>query len=76
MSFQLWITFSPIADVTAAYYGVGDMAVNWLSLIFLVVCIPLGLVAAWLLDTLGLRTGVGRNTLQLIYYNQVITQKL
>ncbi|KAK2180634.1 hypothetical protein NP493_434g00008 [Ridgeia piscesae] len=55
---MLWITFSPIADVTAAYYGVGDMAVNWLSLIFLVVCIPLGLVAAWLLDTLGLRTGI------------------
>ncbi|KAI0211863.1 Solute carrier family 49 member A3 [Lamellibrachia satsuma] len=55
---MLWITFSPIADVTAAYYDVGDMAVNWLSLIFLVVCIPLGLFAAWLLDTLGLRTGI------------------
>jgi hypothetical protein len=55
---QLWISFSPIADITAEFYGVDAMAVNWLSLVFLVASIPCGFFATWLLDTLGLRIGV------------------
>ncbi|CAH1782577.1 unnamed protein product [Owenia fusiformis] len=55
---MIWICFSPIANITHEYYNVDDMSVNWLSLIYLVVCIPLGLVASWMLDTFGLRFGI------------------
>ncbi|XP_064629895.1 solute carrier family 49 member A3-like [Lineus longissimus] len=55
---MLWISFSPIANITAEFYGVDTMAVNWLSLVFLVASIPCGFFATWLLDSLGLRTGL------------------
>ena len=58
ITFQMWISFGPIADLTSKYYGVGYLAVNWLSLVYLVVSIPIGLAATWLLDTLGLRVSV------------------
>ena len=56
--FQIWISFSPIADYTAVYFNISTMQVNWLAIIFMVINIPLGFVAMWLLDTLGLRAGV------------------
>ena len=56
--FQIWICFSPVTNYTTAYYNISDDQVNWLSLVYVVASIPFGLLATWLLDTLGLRTSV------------------
>ena len=53
--FQMWIMFSPIADITAAYYNIDASQVNWLSLSYMVVSIPVGFVAMWALDTKSLK---------------------
>ena len=64
-AFQIWICFSPITNYTTAYYDISGDQVNWLSLVYVVATIPFGFVAAWLLDTLGLRTSVSLKLLLL-----------
>ena len=56
--FQIWITFSPIADITAEKFKVDAFKVNVLSLIFLICSVPFGFCATWVLDTFGLRASV------------------
>uniref|UniRef100_A0A8C3S1Z1 Solute carrier family 49 member 3 n=1 Tax=Chelydra serpentina TaxID=8475 RepID=A0A8C3S1Z1_CHESE len=55
---QLWLTFAPVADKTAAYFHISMDTINWLSLVYLLISIPFGLVATWILDTMGLKCAV------------------
>lgn len=55
---QLWLTFAPVADQSAQYLRVPLEEVNWLSLVYMVVAIPLCFITTWMLDTLGLRITV------------------
>lgn len=55
---MLWISFAPVADLTARYYECSLDTVNYLSLVYLVVSIPFGFLASWLLDTLGLKYAI------------------
>ncbi|XP_034454979.1 solute carrier family 49 member A3 isoform X2 [Hippoglossus hippoglossus] len=50
-----WLTFAPVADQSAHYLNVTLEDVNWLSLVYMVVAIPLSFGTTWMLDTLGLR---------------------
>ncbi|XP_010898774.1 solute carrier family 49 member A3 isoform X2 [Esox lucius] len=52
---MLWLTFAPVADQSAQFLGVTVDQVNWLSLVYMVVAIPLSFGTTWMLDTLGLR---------------------
>lgn len=52
---MVWLTFAPVADQSSQYLNVSLQNVNWFSLVFMVVSIPLSLVTTWMLDTLGLR---------------------
>jgi len=56
--FQLWMSFSSIADSTAKYFDVDQMQVNWLSIVFMVATIVIGVGVMWILDHCGLRTTV------------------
>ncbi|XP_006893705.1 PREDICTED: major facilitator superfamily domain-containing protein 7 [Elephantulus edwardii] len=51
----LWLSFAPVADTFAKYFHLSVEQVNWLSLIYLVLSIPFGLVSIWFLDSVGLR---------------------
>uniref|UniRef100_A0A8C0IXL6 Solute carrier family 49 member 3 n=1 Tax=Chelonoidis abingdonii TaxID=106734 RepID=A0A8C0IXL6_CHEAB len=55
---KLWLTFAPVADKTAAYFHISMDTINWLSLVYLLISIPFGLVATWILDTVGLKCAV------------------
>lgn len=55
----LWITFAPITTAAASYYGVSDLSIGLLSLVFLVVYIVVSIPASWVIDTYGIRVGVG-----------------
>uniref|UniRef100_A0A8C9XFZ7 Choline/ethanolamine transporter FLVCR1 n=1 Tax=Sander lucioperca TaxID=283035 RepID=A0A8C9XFZ7_SANLU len=50
-----WIQYSIIANVFTRYYGVTNDKVDWLSIVYMVVYIPLIFPATWLLDRKGLR---------------------
>lgn len=54
----LWITFAPITTAAASYYGVSDLSIGLLSLVFLVVYIVVSIPASWTIDTYGVRVGV------------------
>uniref|UniRef100_UPI003AAEE93F solute carrier family 49 member A3 n=1 Tax=Centroberyx gerrardi TaxID=166262 RepID=UPI003AAEE93F len=51
----LWLTFAPVADQSAQYMDASLEQINWLSLVYMVVAIPLSFGTTWMLDTLGLR---------------------
>ncbi|XP_072251251.1 solute carrier family 49 member A3 [Leuresthes tenuis] len=51
----IWLTFAPVADQSAQYLKVSLGDINWLSLVYIVVAIPLSFGTTWMLDTVGLR---------------------
>nr|XP_061793320.1 solute carrier family 49 member A3-like [Nerophis lumbriciformis] len=51
----LWLTFAPVADQSAEYLKVTLADINWLSVVYMVVSIPLSVGTTWMLDTVGLR---------------------
>jgi MFS family permease len=54
-----WVAFAPITSEAAAFYGVEPFSIAFLALLFLVLYIVAGLPASYVLDTFGLRVGVG-----------------
>jgi cyanate permease len=55
----LWITFAPITIDATKYYGVTDLQIGLLSMCFMIVYIIVSIPASWIIDTYGIRTGVG-----------------
>ncbi|XP_069877714.1 solute carrier family 49 member A3 [Dipodomys merriami] len=52
---MLWLSFAPVADTVAQHFLLSMEQINWLSLIYLVVSIPFGVAAIWVVDSVGLR---------------------
>lgn len=50
-----WIQFSIITSLLSKYYGVDSQTVNWTSLVYMVVYVPLIFPGAWVMDKMGLR---------------------
>ena len=55
----LWITFAPITSAAVEYYRVSELSIGLLSLIFMIVYILVSFPASWVIDTYGVRVGVG-----------------
>ena len=56
---MLWITFASITTDAVKFYGVSDLSIGLLSMIFMIVYIVVSIPASWIIDTYGLRAGVG-----------------
>src|SRR5512141_1140005 len=56
---MLWITFAAVRTESMQFYQVSDLSIGLLSLIFMVVYILVSFPASWIIDTYGLRAGVG-----------------
>jgi len=55
----LWITFAPITSIAADFYRVSDFRIGLLSMCFMIIFIVVSIPASWLIDTYGIRIGVG-----------------
>ena len=55
----LWITFAPITSNAVEYYQVSELSIGLLSLSFMAVYILVSFPASWIIDTYGIRVGVG-----------------
>ncbi|XP_033873903.3 heme transporter FLVCR1-like [Acipenser ruthenus] len=53
-SFQ-WIQYSIITNIFMDYYNVTSNEINWLSVVYMIVYVPLIFPATWLLDKKGLK---------------------
>ena len=59
MNQLLWITFAPITSEAVSYYGVSELWIGILSMSFMAVFIVFSIPASWIIDTYGIRVGVG-----------------
>jgi cyanate permease len=55
----LWITFAPITSEAVMHYGVSDLKIGILSMCFMIVYLLVSVPASWIIDTYGIRTGIG-----------------
>lgn len=55
----LWITFAPITAAATQFYGVNDIQIGMLSMCFMIVFIFISIPASWIIDTYGIKIGVG-----------------
>lgn len=62
-----WLQYGIISNIIMHYYGISSLAIDWLSMSYMLAYIPLIFPVAWLLDTRGLRVialiGSGLNCL-------------
>lgn len=56
---MMWITFAPVTSTAADYFGVSDLNIGLLSMIFMIVFIIMSIPASWVIDAFGLRVAVG-----------------
>jgi MFS family permease len=54
-----WICYAPITGLAAQFYGVSDMEIGLLAMIFMYIYIPLAIPASWAIDTWGFKKAVG-----------------
>ncbi len=54
----LWICFAPISTLAVEYYGVSQLQIGMLAMVFMIVYIPISIPVSWLIDTLGYRKAV------------------
>jgi len=54
----LWITFAPISNHAQEFYGVSTIAINMMSVVFMIAYIPVVFPASYFLDVKGLRFGL------------------
>jgi len=54
-----WITFAPVTDDAARVYRVSELRIGFLSLVFMAVFVVMSIPASYVIDTYGLRVGVG-----------------
>ena len=55
----MWITFAPITKDATVFYGVSDLQIGILSMSFMIVYLVVSIPASWIIDTYGIRAGVG-----------------
>jgi len=54
-----WITFAPITSGAVAFYNVPAIQIDLLSLIFMIVYLFVSFPASYIIDTWGIRIGIG-----------------
>lgn len=55
----LWITFASVTSEATQFYHVSDIMIGILSMCFMIVFIIVSIPASWIIDTYGIRIGVG-----------------
>uniref|UniRef100_A0A8D0AXY8 Uncharacterized protein n=1 Tax=Sander lucioperca TaxID=283035 RepID=A0A8D0AXY8_SANLU len=51
----MWLQYSIISNIFMRFYNIDSLAIDWLSMIYLLTYIPLILPVLWLLDNRGIR---------------------
>lgn len=54
----LWISYAPITGLAATFYGVTDLKIGLLAMVYMMAFIPLSLPVSWAIDTYGFRLTV------------------
>jgi len=55
----LWICFAPITSEAAKFFGVTDLEIGLLAMLFMIIYIPVAFPASWAIDRFGFAKAVG-----------------
>jgi MFS family permease len=55
----LWIDFAPIMRDAATYYGVSELAIGFLAMLFMIIFLPMSIPSSWAIDRFGFRKSTG-----------------
>ncbi len=58
-----WVALAAITGEAAAFYGVSPLSIGFLSMIYMLVYIVMCIPASYVIDTYGLRVGIGTGAL-------------
>lgn len=53
-----WIYLSSITNTVSKFYQVDNMAINWTSMVYMLVYIPLVVPSTWLFEQMGMRNSI------------------
>lgn len=53
-----WLSFAPVALTASRYYNVSTIWIDMMSIVFMILYIPAGVISSWVLDKYGLRRAV------------------
>lgn len=53
-----WVQYAIVSDSVERFYGVSAQAVDWASMVYMLMYVPFIVPASWMLDAKGLRTTV------------------
>lgn len=59
MNQLLWINFAAVTTDASKYFGVSELSIGMLSMCFMIAYLVVSFPASWLIDTYGVRIGVG-----------------
>ncbi len=54
----LWISYAPISGLAASFYGVTDLQIGFLAMVYMIAFIPLSIPVSWAIDTFGFKKTV------------------
>jgi len=54
----LWISYAPITGPAAKFYGVSDLNIGLLAMVYMIAFIPLSIPVSWAIDTYGFKITV------------------
>ncbi|MBZ0279995.1 MAG: MFS transporter [Anaerolineae bacterium] len=54
----LWISYASITGPAAQFYGVNDLEIGLLAMVFMLAFLPLSIPVSWVIDTYGFRLAV------------------
>jgi MFS family permease len=63
-----WICYAPITKVAASTFGVSDMEIGLLAMMFMYVYIPFSIPASWAIDTWGFKKSVSLGAIMMAVF--------
>lgn len=53
-----WIYLASITNTVAKYYSISNLAINWTSMVYMLMYIPLVVPSTWLFERMGMRNSI------------------
>lgn len=55
----VWISYAPITNSAASFYGVSALGIGFMAMVFMIAYVPLAIPVAWAIDRWGFHKSVG-----------------
>ncbi|HET7838990.1 MAG TPA: MFS transporter [Rectinemataceae bacterium] len=64
----LWISYAPITADAARFFGVSELKIGFLAMVFMIVYVPLSIPASWAIDRYGFKKAAGLASIMMVVF--------